>query len=115
MARINSIQYSPFIKERGINSIRRNTGMKKLIIIVLVTIGFLCMGCGNYKIGLGVGSELNYNFAIIYAPDGGIVHSGALDSWKNYEDATVNLWFEDGYKFLAHSLNVVMSNKPINY
>jgi hypothetical protein len=31
-------------------------------------------------------------------------------SWKDHEDATVDLGFEDGYKFLAHSMNVVMSN-----
>jgi hypothetical protein len=88
--------------------------MKKWPFIVLMVTVLLCMGCGNRRISLGFGSELNYSFATVYAPDGSIVHSGALDSWKDHEDATVDLWFEDGYKFLAHSMNVVMSNKPIN-
>jgi hypothetical protein len=87
--------------------------MKKLSLIILMVSVLLCMGCGNRRISLGLGSELNYNFAVVYASDGSIVHSGALDSWKDHEDATVDLWFEDGYKFLAHSMNVVMSNKPV--
>jgi hypothetical protein len=88
--------------------------MKKFMLGILIIFAFLCMGCGNRRISLGLGSELNYSFAVVYAPDGIIVHSGALSSWKDHEDATVDLWFEDGYKFLAHSMNVVMSNKPIN-
>jgi hypothetical protein len=75
---------------------------------------FLFVSCRNRRFSLPIGSELNYNFATVYAPDGHIVHSGELDSWKDHEDATVDLWFEDGYKFLAHSMNVVMSNTPIN-
>jgi hypothetical protein len=88
--------------------------MKKLILVVLLTIAFLCMGCGNRRVSLPFGSELKYNFAVVYAPNGSIIHSGALNSWKDHEDATVDLWFEDGYKFLAHSINVTMSNKPIS-
>jgi uncharacterized lipoprotein NlpE involved in copper resistance len=88
--------------------------MKKLTLIALMVLALFCMGCGNRRFSIGIGSELNYSFAAVYAPDGSIVHSGALDSWKDHEDATVDLWFEDGYKFLAHSMNVVMSNKPIN-
>jgi hypothetical protein len=88
--------------------------MKKLMVVFLIVSALLCVGCGNRRISLGIGSELNYSFAAVYSPDGAIVHSGALDSWKDHEDATVDLWFEDGYKFLAHSMNVVMSNKPIN-
>jgi hypothetical protein len=88
--------------------------MKKLIFITLLVIAFLCTGCGNRRVSLPFGSELNYSFAVVYAPNGNIVHSGSLDSWKDHEDATVDLWFEDGYKFLAHSMNVVMSNKPID-
>jgi hypothetical protein len=88
--------------------------MKKLLAFLLIAIALLCTACGNRRFSLGIGTELNYSFAVVYAPDGGIVHSGALDSWKDHEDATVDLWFEDGYKFLAHSMNVVMSNKPIN-
>jgi hypothetical protein len=88
--------------------------MKKLMAVILIVSALLCMGCGNRRFSLGIGSELNYSFAAVYAPDGAIVHSGSLDSWKDHEDATVDLWFEDGYKFLAHSMNVVMSNKLIN-
>jgi hypothetical protein len=88
--------------------------MKRLILIALLATAFLCTGCGNRRFSLGIGSELNYSYAAVYALDGSIVHSGALDSWKDHEDATVDLWFEDGYKFLAHSMNVVMSNRPIN-
>jgi hypothetical protein len=72
------------------------------------------MGCGNRRISLPIGEELNYNYAEVYAPDGRVVYSGELDSWKDHEDATVDLWFRDGYKFLVHSMNAVMSNKPIN-
>jgi hypothetical protein len=82
--------------------------------VVLFIFVFLCMGCGNRRISLPIGSELNYNYAAVYAPDGRVIYSGKLDSWKDHEDATVDLWFEDGHKFLAHSMNVVMTNKPIN-
>jgi hypothetical protein len=88
--------------------------MKKLMAVILIADALLCMGCGNRRISFGIGQELNYSYAAVYAPDGRIVHSGALDSWKDHEDATVDLWFEDGYKFLAHSTNVVMSNRLIN-
>jgi hypothetical protein len=88
--------------------------MKKLPAFLLIAIALLFTGCGNRRISLPIGSELNYNFAAVYAPNGNIVHSGELDSWKDHEDATVDLWFEDGHKFLAHSMNVVMSNKPVN-
>jgi uncharacterized lipoprotein NlpE involved in copper resistance len=88
--------------------------MKKSVVVVLMAITLLCVGCGNRRISFGIGSEFNYSFAAVYAPNGNIVHSGALDSWKDHEDATVDLWFKDGYKFLTHSMNVVMSNKPIN-
>jgi hypothetical protein len=88
--------------------------MKKLALIALLGISFLGTGCGNRKISLGFGEELNYNFAAVYAIDGRVVHSGALNSWKDHDDATVDLWFEDGTKFLAHSMNVVMSNKPLS-
>jgi hypothetical protein len=88
--------------------------MRKLVMFVLFAVALMFVGCGNRRISFPIGSELNYNFAAVYAPDGRIVHSGELDSWKDHEDATIDLWFEDGYKFLAHSMNVVMSNKPIN-
>lgn len=94
--------------------VRRRMRIKRLVLIALLVISLLCTGCGNRRISFSLGSELNYNFAVVYAPDGSIIHSGVLDSWKDHEDATVDLWFEDGYKFLAHSMNVVMSNKPIN-
>lgn len=85
-----------------------------LMAVLLGASLFVMAGCGNRRISLGLGSELNYNFAAVYAPDGKVVHSGALDSWKDHEDATVDLWFEDGARFLAHSMNVVMSNKPLD-
>jgi uncharacterized lipoprotein NlpE involved in copper resistance len=88
--------------------------MKKLLVVLLIAVTLLCMGCGNRKIGLPIGMELSYNFAAVYAPDGHIVHSGKLNSWKDYADSTIDLWFEDGYKFLTHSMNVIMSNNPIN-
>jgi hypothetical protein len=88
--------------------------MKKLVLIALLGMSLLCVGCGNRRISLGIGNELNYGFAAVYAPDGRIVHSGELDSWKDHEDATVDLWFRDGSKFLANSMNVVMSNKPLD-
>lgn len=88
--------------------------MKKLGLVALVATALLYAGCGNRKLSLGFGEELTYTFARVYAPDGSIVHSGALASWKDYEDATVDLWFADGYKFLAHAMNVVMSNKPVH-
>jgi hypothetical protein len=78
--------------------------MKKLALIALLGISFLGAGCGNRKISLGFGDELSYNFAAVYAPDGKVVHSGALDSWKDHDDATVDLWFKDGAKFLAHAI-----------
>jgi hypothetical protein len=88
--------------------------MKKLMVVILIVLALLCMGCGNRRISLSLGSELNYSFAAVYAPDGTIVHSGALDSWKDYGDATVDLWFEDGYRFHSYSRSVIMSNKPIS-
>jgi hypothetical protein len=89
--------------------------VKKILVVILIVSALLCVGCGNRRFSLGIGSELNYRFASIYTPDGNIVHSGTLKSWKDYDDSTVDLWFEDGYKFLAHSSNVIMSNKPIVY
>jgi hypothetical protein len=88
--------------------------MKKLALIALLGMSLFVVGCGNRKFSLGIGDELNYGFAAVYAPDGRVVHSGILDSWKDHDDATVDLWFRDGSKFLAHSMNVVMSNKPLD-
>jgi hypothetical protein len=88
--------------------------MKRLTVLLLAAIVILFTGCGNRRISFGIGSELSYGFAAVYSPDGSVVHSGELDSWKDHEDATVDLWFKDGRKFLAHSMNVVMSNEPIN-
>jgi hypothetical protein len=85
--------------------------MKRIAMIVLVAGLFVFGGCGNRKISLGFGEELNYNYAAVYAPGGTLVHEGTLSSWKDHDDATVDLWFDDGVKFLAHSINVVMSNR----
>jgi predicted small secreted protein len=85
--------------------------MKNFLIILLVLVSILMVGCGNKRISIGIGEELNYNYASVYAPDGTVVHSGELESWKDHDDSTVDLWFRDGYKFLAHSMNIVMSNK----
>jgi hypothetical protein len=37
--------------------------------------GMVLAGCGNRRIGLGLGQELSYTYAAVYAPDGRVVHS----------------------------------------
>jgi hypothetical protein len=94
---------------------KMRTSLKVRTLFLMVILGGLVLsGCGNRRISLGLGRELSYTYAAAYAPDGRVVHAGVLGSWKDHEDATVDLWFEDGAKFLAHSMNVVMSNKPLN-
>ena len=94
---------------------RTSFKVRTLFLMTVLGVSLFMAGCGNRRIGLKLGSNLQYNFASVYAPDGKVVHSGALDSWKDHEDATVDLWFEDGTKFLAHSINVVMSNNHLDY
>jgi hypothetical protein len=88
--------------------------MKRFLIVLLILVSILITSCGNKRFSLGIGGNLKYNYASVYAPDGTVIHTGELDSWKDYEDSTVDLWFRDGYKFLAHSMNVVMSNKKVD-
>jgi hypothetical protein len=65
--------------------------MKRFLILLLVLVSILVTSCGNRRFSLGIGSELNYSYATVYAPDGTTIHSGVLDSWKDHEDATVDL------------------------
>jgi hypothetical protein len=48
----------------------------------------------------------------IYYPNGDVFHEGRLSSWKDHEDATVDLWFKDGFKCLVHSMNTFMYSEP---
>jgi hypothetical protein len=88
--------------------------MKRIAMIIFIISALVLSGCGNRRFSLPIGNELNYQYAAVYAPGGVLIHEGVLSSWKDHDDATVDLWFSDGFKFLAHSINVVMSNKDFN-
>jgi hypothetical protein len=87
--------------------------MKKQALIALLGMSLFCAGCEKRPVP-ETASEPDYGFAAVYAPDGRVVHAGILDSREDHDDATVDLRFRDGLKFLSHSMNVVMSNKPLD-
>jgi hypothetical protein len=86
--------------------------MKKLLIVILLIMLVLSItSCGNRKVSLPFGDELSYSYAQVFSPGGEMLHEGKLKSkggWKDHEDATVDLWFTDGYHYLAHASNVNM-------
>jgi len=69
------------------------TLLKVRILFLMAVFGpvFVLSGCGNRRISLGLGQKLSYNSASVYSPDEKVIHSGALNSWRDYENATVAL------------------------
>lgn len=79
--------------------------MKRRIMLILVMVLFalsLC-ACNRQTVDL----TYSYDHAIISLPNGEIV-SGAVESWRDYEDGDQIQVKIDGKIYLAHSENVVL-------
>lgn len=80
--------------------------MKRLISIILVIVFmFILSGC-NMQV---VDTTYKYDRAILEMPDGVIV-SGKVDSWKDY-DASDQIQVKiEGTTYLVHSTDIVLIN-----
>lgn len=77
--------------------------MKKKLILGLVLSSTLLVGCGNRQI---LDTAWNFNKAIIIIGDEKI--EVEVDSWKDYEDTTVQIKTKDGKVYLTDIKNVLM-------
>lgn len=77
--------------------------MKKLVLLVLASIALV--GCGNQTL---FDTTYTFKYAEVKLPNGS-VKSGAVKEWKDYDDATVQVKFEDGTVLYTHSSNVILS------
>ena len=75
---------------------------KKLILGLVLTTGLLA-GCGNRQI---LDTAWNFNKAIIIIGEERI--EVEVESWKDYEDTTVQIKTKDGKVYLTDIKNVLM-------
>ena len=75
----------------------------KRLFVLAVLVVLLVTGCNRQVV------DLNYKFdrAIIKLPDGEVV-SGAVESWRDYEDGDQIQIKIDGTLYLVHSMNCVL-------
>jgi len=87
--------------------------MKKAILILLLLIIVCLSSCGNRNWGPEIGNRLSYNCAIIQFA-GKVTYDGPIDSWKDHEDGTVDIWFPKTAPYskgLFSNMNVILYNK----
>ena len=77
--------------------------MKKKLILGLILSSILLVSCGNRQI---LDTAWNFNKAIIIIGDEKI--EVEVDSWKDYEDTTVQIKTKDGKVYLTDIKNVLM-------
>jgi hypothetical protein len=86
--------------------------MKKAILILLL-VAIMCLSaCGNRNWGPEIGN-LRYDMVMIQFA-GEVVYNGPIDSWKDHEDGTVDIWFPKSAPFskaLFSNMNVILYNK----
>ena len=83
--------------------------MKKLLIAVLISLSFVCLGgCGNKDI---IGTTFTFKYAKVKLVDGQIVEC-KVAQWAKYEQQdSVRVTFENGEVYYTHSSNVTLYNK----
>ena len=77
--------------------------MKKKLILGLILSSILLVSCGNRQI---LDTAWNFNKAIIIIGEERI--EVEVDSWKDYEDTTVQIKTKDGKVYLTDIKNVLM-------
>lgn len=77
--------------------------MKKKLILGLILSSILLVSCGNRQI---LDTAWNFDKAIIIIGDEKI--EVEVDSWKDYEDTTVQIKTKDGKVYLTDIKNVLM-------
>lgn len=77
--------------------------MRKKIIGCMILISTLMTGCGNVQI---FDTTWSYNKAIILLGDERIEIE--VESWKDYEDTTIQIKSKDGKVYLTDIKNVLM-------
>ena len=77
--------------------------MKKKLILGLILSSILLVSCGNRQI---LDTAWNFDKAIIIIGDEKI--EVEVDSWKDYEDTTVQIKTKDGNVYLTDIKNVLM-------
>lgn len=81
--------------------------MKKLLVTLMLLAALLLLtACGNRAV-----FDTHYTFtsAMIAMPDGSVV-SGAVESWRDFEDGDQLQITIDGVTYLTHASNVVLMN-----
>ena len=77
--------------------------MKKKLILGLILSSILLVSCGNRQI---LDTAWNFDKAIVIIGDEKI--EVEVDSWKDYEDTTVQIKTKDGNVYLTDIKNVLM-------
>ena len=77
--------------------------MKKKLILGLILSSILLVSCGNRQI---LDTAWNFDKAIVIIGDEKI--EVEVDSWKDYEDTTVQIKTKDGKVYLTDIKNVLM-------
>ena len=77
--------------------------MKKKLILGLLLISTLLVGCGNRQV---FDTSWKFDKAIIVIGDERI--EVEIDSWKDYDDTTVQIKAKDGKVYLTDIKNVLM-------
>ena len=80
---------------------------KKLLIIALLGLSFVCLtACGNMD---ALETTSTFNYAKVKMVDGQIVE-GKVKKWSKW-DANIRVTFENGDQYYTHLSNVTLYNK----
>lgn len=80
--------------------------MKKGLILGLLLTSLLLVGCGNQQV---FDTSWRFEKAIIVIGDEKI--EVEVDSWKDYQDTTIQIKTKDGKVYLTDIKNVLMTSK----
>lgn len=77
--------------------------MKKKLILIVVILSSLLTGCGNRQI---IDTTWKFNKAIIIIGEEKIEVD--VETWKDYDDTTVQIKDKNGIKYLTDIKNVIL-------
>lgn len=81
--------------------------MKKKLIATTILLSIFLTGCGNRQVLI----DTHWTFTKAKIDFGGEILEIELESWKDYDDTTIQLVDKDGNVYLTDIKNVLMTNK----
>lgn len=81
--------------------------MKKKLIATTILLSIFLTGCGNRQVLI----DTHWTFTKAKIDFGGEIIEIEIESWKDYDDTTIQLVDKDGNVYLTDIKNVLMTNK----